>query len=345
MQFYFISQVDLVDTLSKGKHPPAVQEHFSKFTDNIGGIKWDKDPEKPENEIGVALGMVSGDKEKVGFSTPHDCRGPVEEWLLDLMKHCCDMMKEQLETSISAFIDTQRDSWLNQWCAQLCITVHQVWWTSEVNQAFERLEQGNDASLKDYSAQQITGLNSYIDFVLGDMSNQMRTKMKTLITIEVHARDVVLKFIADRIESIGDFAWQSQLKYRWDEEKKDCFINISDAEFKYSYEYVGNCGRLVITGLTDRCYITLTQALRLCLGGAPAGPAGTGKTETTKDLVGAVTLASACARTPCMACARKPCTSPRTQAVSLLTSATDLSLPSLSPLSPLSHRAAVWPSG
>jgi dynein heavy chain len=92
------------------------------------------------------------------------------------------------------------------------------------------------------------------------------------------------------VSSVTDFRWVKQLKYSWEEELSEVKINQVSATLNYGYEYMGATSRLVITPLTDKCWITISNALHIKLGANPAGPAGTGKTESTKDLAKAIAI-------------------------------------------------------
>eukprot|EP00762_Andalucia_godoyi_P000343 ANDGO_03199.mRNA.1 Dynein beta chain len=287
-RFYFVSSSDLVDILSKGSTPHLIMKHMSKLIDSVDTLDFRMDGEQPTK---IAYNMISKEGEEVPLAEDFNCEGAVEDWLTGLIKAVADTLRAQMGDAYSSFSDLSREQFLRAFPAQLAVVAARIWWTFEVNKAFERLEEGDENAMKEYNKAQVEMLNNLADVVAMDLDGNMRRKVITLITVEVHARDVVTKLVESKVDSPAVFDWQSQLRYTWSDEK-GCVINIADAVFYYNYEYIGNCGCLVITPLTDRCYITLTQALRLIMGGAPAGPAGTGKTETTKDLARA--LGNAC---------------------------------------------------
>ncbi|XP_032945882.1 dynein axonemal heavy chain 9 [Rhinolophus ferrumequinum] len=281
-RFYFLSSSDLLDILSNGTAPQQVQRHLSKLFDNMAKMQFQLDTSEKTTKI--SLGMYSKEGEYVAFSEPCDCSGQVEIWLNHVLAHMKATVRHEMTEGVTAYEEKPRELWLFDYPAQVALTCTQIWWTTEVGIAFARLEEGYENAMRDYYKKQVAQLKTLITMLIGQLSKGDRQKIMTICTIDVHARDVVAKMIAQKVDNAQAFLWLSQLRHRWDDEAKHCFANICDAQFLYSYEYLGNTPRLVITPLTDRCYITLTQSLHLTMSGAPAGPAGTGKTETTKDL-------------------------------------------------------------
>ncbi|XP_034084207.1 dynein heavy chain 11, axonemal [Gymnodraco acuticeps] len=281
-RFYFISSADLLDILSKGSRPREVTVHLSKLFDNMANLEFAKNEhlDNPKR----AVGMYSKEREYVPFQTECCCNGPVEAWLSSLEESMRECVRGHLSEAVSAYEDRPREQWILDFPAQVALTGSQIWWSNDMELVFKRLEEGFESALKDYNKKQISQLNMLISMLLGELSSGDRQKIMTLCTIDVHARDIVASLIAQKVTSSQAFPWLSQLRHCWYEQQHQCFVNICDAQSPYSYEYLGNTSRLVITPLTDRCYITLTQSLHLTMSGAPAGPAGTGKTETTKDL-------------------------------------------------------------
>ncbi|NXL03800.1 DYH17 protein, partial [Mesembrinibis cayennensis] len=285
-RFYFVSSADLLDILSNGNEPAEVSRHLPKLFDSLAKLKFKMSPDKKPLKVG--LGMFSRDEEYVPLNANCDLSGQVEVWLNRVLESMRSTLRHLIPEAVVTYEEKPREQWVFDYPAQVALTCTQIWWTTEVGVAFSRLEEGYENAMKDYNKKQITQLNALISLLIGNLTAGDRMKIMTICTIDVHARDVVAKMILAKVESAQAFTWQSQLRHRWDEGRRHCYANICDAQLQYSYEYLGNTPRLVITPLTDRCYITLTQSLHLFMGGAPAGPAGTGKTETTKDLGRAV---------------------------------------------------------
>lgn len=264
-RFYFVSAADLLDILSNGNAPELVARHLTKLYDSLAKLVFVKGTKTAEK-------MLSKENDElVPFKESCDCSGKVEIWLNRLTDAMRRTLHELFMKSVIAYDEKPREVWVFDWPAQPALCTTQIWWTSEVNVAFAKLEEGYENSMRDYQKKQISQLSLLIELLLGELSVGDRQKIMTICTIDVHSRDVVAKMITQKVETASAFQWQSQLRHRWDRDQVDCFANICDAEFRYDYEYLGNTPRLVITPLTDRCYITLTQSLHLIMGGAPAG--------------------------------------------------------------------------
>ena len=295
-RFYFLSNDELIEILSQTKDCRAVQPHLKKCFEAISRLEFEKD-----NRM---AGMYSGEKEYVAFAEGLYPEGEVEYWLGDVEKMMQRSVRERMKACILAYdggigdIHGGRCKWvysgeIPEWPGMCVLQTSQVYWTRDLG---NKITDEGVPGVQAFFDEAVLQLKDLTALVRTKLSKLGKKTMGALLVMEVHARDVTSKLIKLKVDSQADFNWISQLRYYWFDDEIDTSAGktiglvgkMCQCVYPYGYEYLGNSGRLVITPLTDRCYMTLMGAMHLTLGGAPAGPAGTGKTESVKDLAKAL---------------------------------------------------------
>ncbi|RLN92734.1 hypothetical protein BBJ28_00018197, partial [Nothophytophthora sp. Chile5] len=274
-RFYFLSNEELLSILSESKDVKLVQPHLKKCFEGIVSVEFQEDL--------TITAMISAEGEKVAMTKPVNPVGKnVEHWMTEVEDMMRVSIRDVMYQAIQDYSKVSRTKWIQKWPGMCVLNGSQFHWTREMEE--EMAAAGSDG-VKRMMERQLAQLADMVQMVRGHLDKLARVSVGALAVIDVHARDVTMRLVHNSVSSKDDFMWSSQLRYYWED---DLFADMVSARRPYGYEYLGNSFRLVITPLTDKCYMTLMAALQMTLGGAPAGPAGTGKTETTKDLAKAL---------------------------------------------------------
>jgi dynein heavy chain, axonemal len=312
-RFYFISNADLLEILGQSNNPKNVAKHFKSCFEGIKDMELVKGSADGSSKEWEARDITAPDGERVQLERPAPLVGPVEYWMNTIEDYMRLTVCQKLTTTLAAYGVVRKTpmgpkklrrirAWIEQNPGQLLITTGMIQFTRQGESALDKTASGDAKALKKL----VKGQKIYLKLLAAivqdkDLSKLNRRKTVALITMELHTRDVLTRLYKGGASSRDDFLWLSQLRldavnshgginvgtHEVKEYSKDyaaCVALQTTSELEFGYEYQGNNGRLVVTPLTDRCVLTLTTALFMYRGGAPAGPAGTGKTETVKDL-------------------------------------------------------------
>ncbi|CCW70907.1 unnamed protein product [Phytomonas sp. Hart1] len=295
-RFYFVSDTVLLEILSQASDPQSIQPHLTSIFDGLAAVTFERVKPKETNAQPYMqiIEMTSGEGQSLMMREPTPCVGNVEDWLTRLCKAMTVTVREVVKASVTELgtllaNTSYLGTIIDRYPAQVSLLMLQFFWTADVT---ECIHKGIMSSRGRESAASRAKCDAVKNFLVNLTTSpelekkplRMRTNVETLITIQVHQQEVFIELQRASIKDITHFDWLKQARFYYKPERDLTLISIADSDTEYCNEYLGVKERLVITPLTDRCYITLSQALAMYMGGAPAGPAGTGKTETTKDL-------------------------------------------------------------
>lgn len=129
-------------------------------------------------------------------------------------------VRHQTQMAVEKYPVTPRPEWVLQWPAMVVLAASGVHWAKGVE---DSIAAGN---LKAEAEKNTADLMDLTDLVRGKLSEQDRTTLGALITIDVHARDVVQELCDVGLESVTDFEWVKQLRYYWRDDVQTDMVQV-----------------------------------------------------------------------------------------------------------------------
>lgn len=209
-RFYFISTEELLSILGSSRKD-CVQEHMIKMFDNIKCLSFAK------AALGehVATGMKSSEGEIMHFKSHVRTDGRVEDWMNEVlteMRFSNRFMTKKAIFDYGKNKEMSRPDWIMMYQGMVCLAANQVWWTSEVEEVFNRVAKGNKRAMKEHLEAQNKQITELVQKVRKNLTPNDRMKFKTIATIDVHARDIIETFVRDSVLDRHEFGWESQLR-------------------------------------------------------------------------------------------------------------------------------------
>ena len=188
-RFFFLSNDELLEILAETKDPTRVQPHLKKCFEGIAKIEFD-------GRLDIHA-MFSSEGERVDlidYISTSAAKGAVEEWLLELQQMMVASVRDVAEKAKNAYPNFEREEWVKNWPGQVVLNVSQVFWTSEVHEAIR----GGPTEVAAYKATCDQQIASIVKLVRGKLTTQQRITLGALITIDVHARDIVEELVVNK---------------------------------------------------------------------------------------------------------------------------------------------------
>ncbi|KAL0234330.1 hypothetical protein PCE1_001366 [Barthelona sp. PCE] len=282
-RFYFIGNDDLLQLLSNSDMPHLVTKHLSKLFVGLSGLTYDESKR-------VITAVQSSEGEYIDFGTngiPITDSIEAITWLSQIEA----LLKKRLKDDIIAIMDTLPESALELQAIDVLKLTHSHTFQSvmvSIQVLFTKLLE----SITENTATEVLNCLKTIvsDFSTIVVDSPLQHKYQRNLIIEaVYVESIIAEYIATGYDAN---IIRNSLRFYVTKTKKtmlkkascDVKIRIGVAELDYGFEYVGVPERLVVTPLTRQVFFNFCTSLHFKYGCSPFGPAGTGKTESVKDL-------------------------------------------------------------